>query len=362
MKGFLTPYHVLGVLACAILSFAWPGGAAVSGQQGYSGAPLPDGGTESTCGLCHRGNDDYGAATVNTAITDSETGEVVTAYQPGRTYTISVAIGSEMGSPAGYGFQLAAVDDDSLTIVGTLQNPGAGAGITTVPSGRVYAEHRGISDDGLFTVDWVAPADGVGSVSFYTVGNAVNGNGGTSGDSGSETPTITTLVNASLPLDLLTFSGGADKNRAELTWKTANEEAFSHFEIERSRTGHTFSPVDEVTGGRDTYTWADSDLAPGNYNYRLKMVDLDGSYSYSHLVNLDINSAALTPYPNPATDMISTGPGEDGDRTVIRSMTGNVVVNQTGAGPLDVSNLSAGIYLIERRREGELQVAKFVKQ
>ena len=362
MKQFLTPYHILGVLACAILSFAWPGGAAVSGQQGYTGAPLPDGGTESTCGLCHRGNDDYGAATVTTVITDPETGEIVTAYQPGRTYTISVAIGSEMGSPAGYGFQLAAVDDVSLNIVGTLQNPGAGAGITTVPDGRIYAEHRGISDDGLFTVDWVAPADGVGSVSFYTVGNAVNGNGATSGDSGSQFPDTVMLVNASLPLDLLSFTGGAEKGRGELTWKTANEEAFSHYEIERSQTGHTFSPVGEVTGGRGTYVWTDSDLAPGNYNYRLKMVDLDGSYAYSHLVNLTINSNALTPYPNPATDIVNVGPGEEDDRTVIRSLTGNIVTAQTGAGPLDVSGLSAGIYLIERRRGGELQVAKFIKR
>jgi len=123
-----------------------------------------------------------------------------------------------------------------------------------------------------------------------------------------------TLTNAAaLPLDLLSFTGERRDKVNDLNWTTANEEGFSHFMVERS--AGDFSAWEElgaVAGAREeiassgSYTFTDASPLTDNY-YRLKMVDLDGSFSYSHIVQLGGPASAntLRVFPNPTDGAFS---------------------------------------------------------
>ncbi len=53
---------------------------------------------------------------------------------------------------------------------------------TTTSTGRQYSEHNGVSSSNTFTVQWMAPPVGTGSVTMYYAGIGANGNGQNSGD------------------------------------------------------------------------------------------------------------------------------------------------------------------------------------
>ncbi|MEM1359628.1 MAG: T9SS type A sorting domain-containing protein, partial [Bacteroidota bacterium] len=127
-----------------------------------------------------------------------------------------------------------------------------------------------------------------------------------------------------LPLDLLSFTGEAREKTNLLTWTTANEEDFSHFEVQRSSAevgtqrpdssddwweivGEVLSSADEsglapASADERSYTFEDN---PITAYYRLKMVDLDGTFTYSDVVFLENNlgaaAGAMWVYPNPST-------------------------------------------------------------
>lgn len=84
----------------------------------------------------------------------------------------------------------------------------------------------------------------------------------------------------SLPVKLLSFDVNKVNNTAVLNWKVAAEENFSHYEIERSGEGRTFSTFKSVPGGRTAYEETDRSPLPKSF-YRLKMVDADGTFLYS---------------------------------------------------------------------------------
>jgi Secretion system C-terminal sorting domain len=99
-----------------------------------------------------------------------------------------------------------------------------------------------------------------------------------------------------LPLTLLHFTGKATEKGSELSWKTANEKNFSHFEVERSShlapSGGTlsgkFERIGEVKGNKgENYEFIDAYAPTGGQvasYYRLKMVDLDGTSAYSKVI------------------------------------------------------------------------------
>ncbi|MEL7162785.1 MAG: T9SS type A sorting domain-containing protein, partial [Bacteroidota bacterium] len=107
---------------------------------------------------------------------------------------------------------------------------------------------------------------------------------------------------AVLPLDLLSFTGRTREKTNLLTWTTANEEDFSHFAVQRSLTATDWATVGTIPGEQQgTYTFEEE--AQTAY-YRLKMIDLDGTFSYSEVVRLENKTGAIAGamrvYPNPS--------------------------------------------------------------
>ena len=158
-------------------------GAGASQGADRTGSPVANG----TCANCHQGGN-FGASV--TAQLRKE-GQVVTSYIPGETYKFRVIINTTT-SPAGYGFQSVALVDSDNANAGTFMNEPSGTRITTL-SDRLYFEHRQRLTTESYEIDWMAPANGTGDVSFYAVGNAVNG----SGTSGDEVATLTSPLTIS---------------------------------------------------------------------------------------------------------------------------------------------------------------------
>ncbi|MGB4844525.1 MAG: T9SS type A sorting domain-containing protein, partial [Ferruginibacter sp.] len=112
-----------------------------------------------------------------------------------------------------------------------------------------------------------------------------------------------------LPLKLLSFKASEKDCAAILNWSTAEEQNTSYFEIEQSSNGNLFSKAGVVNakGGSNNNTYAfTTSQTTGESYYRLKMIDKDGSYSYSPVEYVKINCTASTNfinvYPNPSKE------------------------------------------------------------
>ncbi|MBK8565880.1 MAG: T9SS type A sorting domain-containing protein [Saprospiraceae bacterium] len=115
------------------------------------------------------------------------------------------------------------------------------------------------------------------------------------------------LNSSPLPLELLFFNTNTKDGTIHLAWKSVNETNFSGYEIQRSEDdGRHFTKIgwQPSLGGswEQPYSLKDTDVRAGvNYYYRLRQIDLDGRYVYSHLVSAELPSDApqLSISPNP---------------------------------------------------------------
>ncbi|WP_107038634.1 choice-of-anchor V domain-containing protein [Brumimicrobium mesophilum] len=163
------------------------GGAGSNGLGDRTGSPL----SAATCAACHNG----GAFGASISMQLLDNGVPVTTYTAGNNYTIEYTVS---GSSNGFGFQGGALTSANAA-GGSFSSPSAGAQTVSI-SGRPYVEHLGLSTSGTFQATWTAPAANTGSVNFYGIGIAANGNGGTSGDqvTAPQSMTITESVQPSL--------------------------------------------------------------------------------------------------------------------------------------------------------------------
>jgi hypothetical protein len=110
--------------------------------------------------------------------------------------------------------------------------------------------------------------------------------------------TVETIVEGAaplLPLELLHFRVQALGDYAiELDWATAIESNTAYFEIQRSEDGIRYESMDQVAAQGNTiktseYLYEDREVkAFKEYYYRLKMVDKDGTFTYSPIRNISI--------------------------------------------------------------------------
>ena len=117
----------------------------------------------------------------------------------------------------------------------------------------------------------------------------------------------------SIPVELISFQANAESGKVKLSWSTATETNNRGFEIERNQRSDIGSQLNwEIIGfveGKGTtteshnYYFVDKNITAGKYAYRLKQINLDGTFGYSDVIEVEI----FTPdqflleqnYPNP---------------------------------------------------------------
>ncbi len=111
-----------------------------------------------------------------------------------------------------------------------------------------------------------------------------------------------------VPVELASFTAEAIDGTVILNWSTATETNNSGFEIQRKDGSNEFTEIGFISGYGTTsenksYRFVDGNLAVGNYTYRLKQIDFDGTFSYSNEVDVVISSPAqfelAQNFPNP---------------------------------------------------------------
>ncbi len=111
-----------------------------------------------------------------------------------------------------------------------------------------------------------------------------------------------------VPVELTSFAATVNEGNVSLNWATATETNNQGFDIERKLANSEFQKIGYVSGyGTSTeshsYTFTDKNISAGNYTYRLKQVDYDGTFEYSNEINVDVTVplefALDQNYPNP---------------------------------------------------------------
>jgi hypothetical protein len=89
-----------------------------------------------------------------------------------------------------------------------------------------------------------------------------------------------------LPLKLVSFASVCKGDEMQLKWQTADEENMQKFTIERSDNGNTWQSVANLPArGASEYTYNMPSSTAIGY-YRLKMIDIDGGFTYSRILSV----------------------------------------------------------------------------
>ncbi len=98
---------------------------------------------------------------------------------------------------------------------------------------------------------------------------------------------INCASSCTLPVDIISFDAQkSSANSVKLDWTTASEKNSKAFVVEKSTDGINFETIGTVeshgnASGTNNYSFVDSEVSATEVYYRLKMEDVDGTYSYS---------------------------------------------------------------------------------
>ncbi len=187
-----------------------------------------------------------------------------------------------------------------------------------------------------------------------------------------------------LPVELQSFNAKVLNNSVLLTWQTATEINNFGFEIERALLPTTplskWETIGFVEGHGNSnsineYSFVDSEKLSGAKQYRLKQIDTDGSYEYSDVVDVKINTprefklSQNHPNPfNPTTKINFSVPHVSHVAIIVYNALGQKVVElanrEFSAGNhsinFDASNLNSGLYFYNLQAEGFSKTMKMM--
>lgn len=190
---------------------------------------------------------------------------------------------------------------------------------------------------------------------------------------------IAVLTPYSLPMKLGDFTAVRKPAGIQLNWETITEQNTSHFEIERSSDGINYTSIGAViAAGNATdkkyYSFTDNHPLPGINFYRLKMADIDRTYTHSRVIAIKNDNSLITIqiFPNPVTDVLQVQIPSLHKETIkvsVADAAGRIIYERNmevaegnNAASIPVQQLPKGnFYLVVDNREGR-QAKPFIKQ
>jgi hypothetical protein len=188
-------------------------------------------------------------------------------------------------------------------------------------------------------------------------------------------------VQKPLPVMLSSFTAKKSSNQVLLNWITDIEKDVSHFVVEKSLNGKDYTDAGIIftesnSAVRKEYNFKDElkNITSGLVYYRLKIVDLDGTYERSAVriirVAEDNAAGSITVYPNPVVSDIritlSSTWQNRGVNIQVMNTNGQSVMQLANARPgqtetINVSKLTAGMYMVRVSNGIETAMQRFVK-
>lgn len=167
-----------------------------------------------------------------------------------------------------------------------------------------------------------------------------------------------------LPVELSEFNVELKEKYVELTWSTSSEINNNYFIVERSSNGDSWNALQRIEGEGNsnqetTYGYIDEiPLLDVSY-YRLKQVDIDGSYSYSEIKAISNKGRKTEVFPNPFENEVAlVGKFAGHEEIFIYNILGQNISNlvektiqSENKIVLEFSNMQNGVYLIRTKNE-----------
>jgi hypothetical protein len=199
---------------------------------------------------------------------------------------------------------------------------------------------------------------------------------------GTFTDTATIIASNSVPVKLVSITADKQNDDVVIQWTTASELNNNYFEVQRSIDGIHFEETGMVAGNGTTlltshYEYTDvnafADFATiKTLFYRLKQVDLDGTFELSKTVSVNVDRATIKnldvfPNPNQGKFSLSIESQETTTSTIkIYNVIGHEVFStqaklNIGQNTIEVeSALPQGVYLMLVSDQGVNRVKRFV--
>ena len=193
-------------------------------------------------------------------------------------------------------------------------------------------------------------------------------------------------ANASLPVEMTSFSVTKEQNIARLEWETATEINNDRFEVERSTDAKQWEKIGSVPGNgttssKEDYDYVDHDveiLTDKIIYYRLKQVDYNGKFEYSDIKKLQLGSAEtgnvnkdFRLWYNPSDQKIYAdieNPNGAIMQATLINMAGKVISQQSIAADqnqikmnFDMTSLANGVYSVIVEGNGDPKSLKIIK-
>lgn len=118
---------------------------------------------------------------------------------------------------------------------------------------------------------------------------------------------FTIIVQAPMPVELVSFTGEQSGRIVNLAWSTASEKNNHCYSVERSADGIVFCAIGRVMGAGNSdhnrsYSFADTYPFRGYNYYRLRQVDYNGKENLSSVISVSyrVPGGSFTIFPNPS--------------------------------------------------------------
>ena len=179
---------------------------------------------------------------------------------------------------------------------------------------------------------------------------------------------------AVLPINLLSFDVQKYLEQAQIKWVTSGNSTEQYFEIERSNDGVIYSKIAVVPSKKDNngtvkeYSFSDKQTTSGEYYYRIRMIDVDGSSSFSPTNKISFENISMQQtnlYPNPVNNQIFFTNTKDFTTAIIVDFMGKIILQQTvqtGNNILELGNLPKGVYLLQLKSSTGIENHKIIKE
>ena len=184
-----------------------------------------------------------------------------------------------------------------------------------------------------------------------------------------------------LPVELVSFAAAKKNAEVLLTWETASEKNNTGFEVQASTDGKNYEALAFVASQNGNATSAQryaythkTGNREGLMYYRLKQVDMDGTFEYYNAKVVDLGRFATTvnAFPNPFQNQFElnlTATAAETAQITVTDMAGKTVYQtaqklQKGTNTLKVTleNQPAGLYLLKATTGNQTYTNRLVKQ
>ena len=178
-----------------------------------------------------------------------------------------------------------------------------------------------------------------------------------------------------LPVSLMSFTAKLhQKNNVTIDFSTASEQNNHYFNIEHGIDAINFDKIAQINGNGNSntiqkYQFIHQDLQEGVHFYRLKQVDIDGTFKYSDVRKININKNnsvfGIETFPNPAKNILNINATIDENidtfSITIYDTNGRIILAQNLSNTqnqIDMSNLNSGLYFAKIMINDEVTIRK----